>query len=79
MSLNIKISSGKGKVQNLQVKKNDKISDAKIALGYTPITSWKWKSDGVVLKDENTFESYGIEDDDLILVTKNQIGGEKYK
>ena len=79
MSLNIKISSEKGKVQNLKVKKNDKISDAKNASGYTPITSWKWKSDGVVLKDENTFESYGIEDDDLILVTKNQIGGEKYK
>ena len=79
MSLNIKISSGKGKVQNLTVKKNDKISDAKNSSGYTPITSWKWKCDGKVMKDENTFEFYGIEDDDLILVTKNQIGGEKYK
>lgn len=79
MSLNIKISSGKGKVQNLQVKKNDKISDAKIALGYTPITSWKWKSEGTVLNDENTFEYYGFEDDDIIVATKNQLGGEKYK
>ena len=79
MSFNIKISSGKGKVQNLKVKKNDKISDAKNASGYTPITSWKWKFDGKVLQNENTFESYDIEDDDLIVATKNQIGGEKYK
>jgi len=79
MSLNIKISSGKGKVQNLKVKNTDKISDAKNASGYTPVSSWKWKSDGLVLKDEKTFESYNIEEDDLIIATKNQIGGEKYK
>ena len=79
MSLNIKISSSKENVQNLKVKSSDKISDAKKASGYTPIASWKWNSDGVILKDEKTFESYGIKEDDLIIATKTQIGGESYK
>jgi len=79
MSLNIQISSGKGNIQNLKVKSSDKISDAKKASGYTPITSWKWSGDGVILKDEKTFEFYGIMEDDLIIATKTQLGGKSYK
>ena len=36
MSFNIKISNGKGNVTNLKVTKNDTISQAKSAAGYTP-------------------------------------------
>ena len=79
MSFNIKISNGKGKIQNLSVKKTDTISIAKTAAGYTPNTNYKWKFDGQVLKDEKTIESYDIEEDDIILVSNNQIGGDFYK
>jgi hypothetical protein len=79
MSFNIKISNGKGNIQNLSVKKTDTISNAKIAAGYTPTTNYKWKSDGQVLKDEKTIDFYNIEEDDLIVVSRNQIGGEFYK
>lgn len=76
MSFNIKISNGKGNIQNLGVKKTDTISAAKIASGYNPPNNFKWKSDGEILKDDKTFEFYGIEEDDMIIVSKNQIGGE---
>ena len=76
MSFNIKISNGKGKIQNLSVKKTDTISAAKIASGYNPPKNFKWKSDGQVLNDDKTFDFYGIEEDDVIIVSKNQIGGE---
>ena len=76
MSFNIKISNGKGNVQNLTVKKTDTISAAKIASGYNPPKNFKWKSDGQVLNDDKTFDFYGIEEDDVIIVSKNQIGGE---
>ena len=79
MSFNIKISNGKGKIQNLSVKKTDTISIAKTAAGYTPTANYKWKCDGQVLKDEKTIESYDIEEDDIILVSNNQIGGDFYK
>jgi hypothetical protein len=79
MSFNIKISDGKGNIKNLSVTKTDTISSAKIAAGYTPTTNYKWKTDGQVLKDEKTIEFYDIEKDDLIVVSKNQVGGEFYK
>ena len=76
MSFNIKISNGKGNVQNLTVKGTDTISAAKIAGGYNPPKNYKWKSDGQVLNDDKTFAFYSIEEDDMIVVSKNQIGGE---
>lgn len=76
MSFNIKISTGKGKFQNLKVNKTDTISAAKIAAGYNPPKNYKWKSNGQVLNDNNTIEFYDIEEDDMIIVSKNQIGGE---
>lgn len=76
MSFNIKISNGKGNIQNLSVKKTDTISAAKIAAGYNPPTNFKWKSDGQVLNNDKTFAFYDIVEDDMIVVSKNQIGGE---
>ena len=79
MSFNIKISNGKGNVTNLKVTKNDTISAAKSAAGYKPTNAWKWKSNGSVLKDENTIGFYEIEEDDVIIVSRNQPGGKSYK
>ena len=79
MSFNIKISNGKGNVTNLKVTKNDTISTAKSAAGYTPTKNWKWKSNGSVLNDEKTIGFYEIEEDDVIIVSRNQPGGKSYK
>jgi hypothetical protein len=79
MSFNIKISNEKGNVTNLKVTKNDTISQAKSAAGYTPPKSWKWKSNGCILKDENTIGFYEIEEDDVIIVSRTQPGGKSYK
>ena len=79
MSFNIKISNGKGNITNLKVTKNDTISQAKSAAGYTPTNAWKWKSNGCILKDENTIGFYEIEEDDVIIVSRTQPGGKSYK
>ncbi len=79
MSFNIKISNGKGNITNLKVTKNDTISQAKSAAQHTPTNAWKWKFNGFVLNDEKTIGFYEIEEDDVILISKNQIGGEPYK
>ena len=79
MSFNIKISDGKGKIQNLKVNNSDTISSAKTAAGHTPTNSWKWKCEGQILNDGKTIEFYNIEQDDVIIASKNQIGGEPYK
>ena len=79
MSFNIKISNGKGNVTNLKVTKNDTISQAKSAAGYTPINAWKWNCNGSVLNDKKTIGFYEIEENDVIIVSKNQLGGEHFK
>ena len=79
MSFNIKISDGKGQIKNLQVKNSDTIRSAKTATGYIPTNSWKWKFDGRVLNNDKTIGYYNLEEDDVILVSKNQIGGDFYK
>ena len=79
MSFNIKISDGKGQIKNLQVKNSDTIRSAKTAIGYIPTNSWKWKIDGGVLSDDKTIGDYNLENDDVIVVSKNQIGGDFYK
>lgn len=79
MSFNIKISGGKGKITNLKVNNSDTIESAKTAAGYTPTKSWKWKIDGEVLSDNKTIGDYNLEEDDVIVVSKNQLGGDFYK
>ena len=79
MSFNIKISDGKGKIRNLKVNNSDTIESAKTAGGYTPTNSWKWKIDGGVLSDDTTIGYYNLEEDDVIVVSKNQLGGDFYK
>lgn len=79
MSFNIKISDGKGHIRNLKVNNSDTIESAKTAAGYTPTNSWKWKFDGRVLKDDKTIGYYNIEEDDVIIVSTNQPGGDFYK
>lgn len=79
MSFNIKISNGKGKFFNISVTKADTIGNAKNKAGHTPIDNWKWKCNGSILKNDKTMEFYEIEEDDFILATVNQIGGEPYK
>ena len=79
MSFNIKISDGKGQIRNLKVNNSDTIGSAKTAAGYTPTNSWKWKIDGGVLSDDKTIGDYNLEEDDVIVVSKNQLGGDFYK
>ncbi len=75
MDINIKLSNLKGNIVNLTVKKTDKVGDAKRAAKHTPIDTYIWKCVGEVLKDEETLESYGIENDDVINVSKKHSGG----
>ena len=79
MSFNIKISNGKGNVQNIKVSNSDTIGQVKSAAHYTPIESWKFKTNGEILSNDKTIEYYGIEPDDCIVASKNQIGGEPYE
>ena len=79
MSFNIKISDGKGQIRNLKVKNSDTIRSAKTAAEYTPTNSWKWKIDGGVMSDDKTIGYYNLEEDDVIVVSKNQLGGDFYK
>ena len=66
------ISNMSGRKSNLTVDTSDTISYGKSLYGQG---SPQWKLDGEVLKDDQTFGSYSIEDQDIIISNDRSRGG----
>lgn len=75
MSLNIQIQNMRGKNTELKITPSEKIVDAKIRSGQGE--SIQWKFNGEVMKNNNTFEFYGIEEDDVISSNFKSFGGKE--
>lgn len=73
MSLNIQIQNMRGKNTELKITPSEKIVDAKIRSGQGENIQWKFN--GEVMKNTNTFEYYGIEEEDVIISNFKSIGG----
>lgn len=71
-SFNIKIKDQKGKEKILRVNSSDTIGQAKANSG---LSQYNWKYNGEKLKDDKTIEFYGIEEDDVILLSTPSPGG----
>ena len=76
-TINIRIITQKGEETLITVRLDETISSAKEKF-YNKVGSgekdqWKW--DGTVLKDNDIFSDIGIEDKDIILVSRNLKGG----
>lgn len=74
--INIQVKSMRGEDTLLSVHKTDKIIDAKIKSGQGDKIQWKFN--GEVLKNDKTFESYQIEDDDVIISNYRSKGGNSF-
>lgn len=74
--INIQVKSMRGEDTLLSVRKTDKILDAKIKSGQGDKIQWKFN--GEVLKNDRTFESYQIEDDDVIISNYRSKGGNNF-
>ena len=73
----IRVESTSGKETELKVLSTDKISEAKrkyIDAGGNPNLK-QWKFDGKVLKDNETIDELGIEDEDKISSVEATRGG----
>ena len=76
-TINIRIITPKGKETLITVRLDETISSAKEKF-YNKVGSREkdvWKYNGTVLKDNDIFSDIGIEDKDIIVVSRHQIGG----
>ena len=71
--IKIQIKNMRGKDTLLEVDPSEKIVDAKNRSGQGENIQWKFN--GEVLKNNNTFDSYSIEDDDVIVSNFRTKGG----
>jgi hypothetical protein len=76
-TINIRIITPKGKETLITVRLDETISSAKEKF-YNKVGSREkdvWKCNGTVLKDNDIFSDIGIEDEDVIYVSRPSIGG----
>jgi hypothetical protein len=71
--IKIQIKNMRGKDTLLEVDPSEKIVDAKNRSGQGENIQWKFN--GEVLKNNNPFDSYSIEDDDVIVSNFRSKGG----
>jgi len=71
--ITIYIENTKGRKNEIKIDTNDKIKDLKIKSGYP---NSRAIYNGEILKDYKTIEYYGIEDDDIIVLSDITQGGE---
>lgn len=72
-NIRIQIRNLKGNNTELTVSPSEKIGDAKIRSGQGENIQWKFN--GEVMKNNNTFGYYAIEEDDVISSNFKSIGG----
>jgi len=72
MSVNIKIIDPKGNFRPIRISLSQTVLSKKKELN---IPDAFWKFEGEILKDERTFDSYGIEENDVIGTNTLNQGG----
>ena len=70
--MKIKVKDATGREKTLYVNNSDTIGKAKRDAG---LPGYIWKFNAEVLLDDNTFDSYGFEEDDVILSCAPSPGG----